>query len=614
MKKLVKIIVVFMVLVVSIVALFSYNKSKDYYAEYFNDFSSNVAITKAESKLNLSPTVSVYSYDAVNELFITKKAITNEYYQNDNDKILFLFGFASINEEYQSPVFSHVISIKGDYAIVTKPIVSYDEDLEKNVLINIIGVVKFRGANKGDKTDFTNEYCKYNEAFSQFLFLGDYIVCPNSKVFPNYMVNYSTFYSYIEKDKLFEEFKVACGSQYDLKVYDNILVSTYKGYAYFYSLDSMAQNGYLQKTEYDTYKAFPEDVNDDYADSIEIQINYLGNGLFVRTSKITSENIFEGYNVIFEDYDSTTSTATTMYGRVKSDLYNYNSKMTNNYDWLLVDSVANKYTIEAYQNTVDILNNKIIADSVNDRYQYYLPMLNPATFVKNNYSIIYFYYFPDMDKGDFNYKISFCLIDEDGQIVRINDLLMPPKFTDGKGLQNVDPTYESLLGNLQYTTYNNELVDLLKIEDGDNCTYETCYLQSDAIIAIKYDFTNLTKYYGAIDVSTGRQITDFKYIEMTPFYDEYAIGVVAKNGVYTNYLINRNGEETLINDMVNIRQGVYVYASQVGKMGLKNYAGDILINAVYDNLEVVESFDYEGKQTSYAVATSNSNTYIYALT
>lgn len=584
---------------------------ENYYEQYFNDFDSQNAFTSAESMLNLAKTVSVYAYDGKNAVFVTKKLVTNQYADSEDDNIMALFGFASVDEEYQTPIYSNIVSINGDYAIVTKPYVYFDDESNETTMVDIIGVVKFRGANKGDKTEFSNLNCKYMDGYFQFKFVGDYIVCPNSKVYPNYRVNYSTFYSYKEKDKLFEEFRVACGSAYELSLYDDILVATKANYAYFYALDSLAQNGYLQLTEYDTFKAFPEDTSDNYADSTEVSVNYLGNGLFVRTAKITSEYEFEGYNIIFEDVDETSTEAKYVYGRVKSDLYNFYSKKTSDYEWLLVDSVANKYTLNTYRNTVDSLNNTPIADAENDRYEYSLPFLNPATFVKDGYSIVYFYYFPNMDEGDFNYSISFCLIDGNGKIIRIEDLLMPPKFTDGIGLQNVDPIYDMLLGDVQYTTYGNKTITLEEI--GDNYTFENSYYQNDAIIVCKYDFDKSTKLYGAVEISSKRQITEYKYIELTPFYGDYAIGVTEDNGVYTYYSINKNGEEVQINKVVNIRQGVYIYASSVGKMGLKNYNGDVLIDALYDNLEILETFENDGTQKSYAVATSGSNTYIYAI-
>ena len=66
-------------------------------------------------------------------------------------------------------------------------------------------------------------------------------------------------------------------------------------------------------------------------------------------------------------------------------------------------------------------------------------------------------------------------------------------------------------------------------------------------------------------------------------------------------------------DAVNVRQGVYVY-EQYGKLGLKNYAGDILLNAEYEKLDVYDVFLTGGKfQSGYVIAVKSKVNYIFTI-
>jgi hypothetical protein len=605
MKKALKVAAVILVIVLSSLMLFGCNKKDKYYEKYFNNFTSQQPLTKAVSKINLNEGVSVYSYDSVSDVFVTKKSAHNQYAKGEEDSVLTLYGFATLDLELVSPAYSNVISIKGDYAIVTKPYLNKEND----TLIDIIGVVKFRGESAGDKTDFTNTLSTYNASFRQYFFVGDYIAVPGIKAAPTPSTNYTTFYQYKTKDKLLEAFKVGCDYTYSMVIYDNILVAIGKGAVYFFSPNNILQNGFLQINDYDYFKAFPEDTENLYTDNISINVSYIGNGWFVRSSRLESETIFQGYNLTYNAYDAGTQQGKIMYALVRTDLFNFNTKTSFDNDWLLVDSVANKYSEDVYAYTSDALNNLAVASD--SRYEYSVPVLNPAKFIKDGYSIAYFYYTPYVDKGDYTYEISFCIIDSSANIVRIENALMPLAFIDGIGIQNVDPTYQSLFGSLQYISLDNKKVDLKEITESAN-TYETYYAHNGIVIGTEMNFADNTALFGAVDAKSKKAILPFVYVELTPFYGKYAIGLRSFENTKAYFKLDDDGNETLLSDVVNIKQGIYVY-KYGGKLGVKNYAGDILMDATYDRLEVYDVFTSDKFQTSYAIATNGNYTYIFTL-
>ncbi|HOO22918.1 MAG TPA: hypothetical protein PKY53_04480 [Clostridia bacterium] len=605
MKKAARIISVFLIVAFIGMLFAGCNRKSDFYKKYFNDFVGQKPFTKAVSRINLDSGVSVFSYDSISDVFVTKKTAANQYSTGEDDKVITLYGFSSLDTQYVSPIFTRVLSIKGDYAIVTKPYV----DTTKASIIEIVGVIKFRGENAGEKTDFTNLGCIFNPAYTQFSFVGDYIAVPGSKASPSVEVNYTTFYDYKTKDMLLETFKVGVGYKYSFAMYDNILIAIGQAMAYFFAPNDILQNGFLQVDDKNYYKAFPEDTKNEYADSISIQIFYIGNGWFVRSARIESEIPFTGYNVTYNKYDIGSGIGSVVYALVRTDIYNFNSKTATDHKWLLVDSVANKYTSDAYTYSADAINNLAVPE--NDRYAYYMPVLNPAKFIKDGYSIAYFYYTPYVEFEDYSYEISFCLLDENANIIRMNDVLMPLAFIDGIGVQNVDPTYQSIYGNLQYVTYDNKKVDLKEIQSG--ITYETYYAHSGIVIGAELNYADNATYFGAMDAKTKKTVLPFRYKELTPFYGSDAIGLLTYENAFTYVKVDTDGNETVLNDVVNVRQGVYVY-TYGGKLGVKNYAGDVLINALYDKLEVYDVFMTDGAfQKSFAIATSGNYTYIFTL-
>jgi hypothetical protein len=188
---------------------------------------------------------------------------------------------------------------------------------------------------------------------------------------------------------------------------------------------------------------------------------------------------------------------------------------------------------------------------------------------------------------------------------------MPLAFVDGIGIQNVDPTYQSIFGNLQYISLDNKKVDLKEINGVSN-TYETYFAHNGIVIGTEMNFADNTAYFGAVDAKTKKGILPFIYDELTPFYGANSIGLKSFENTKAYFRLDDYGNETMLNDVVNVKQGVYVY-NYGGRLGVKNYAGDIIIEASYDKLEVYDVFTSDKFQQSYAIATSGNYTYIFTL-
>lgn len=606
MKKTVVLLLTCVLMAATCLFAFSGCNKKAEYEKYFNNFSSAKEFTTASESLVLPEKVSIHSYDVKNDIFITKTEVVNPYGSSE-EETMFLLGFASDKEVFCSPKYTGVIKIKGDYAIVTKPALGKDSE-NKNILTYRIGVIKFRNNEGGDTKDLTDFSVEYNSNYDQFAFVGDYIVCPGIKSAPSSLLAFSTFYDY-SQDTLLEVFRVKCGSKYVFTINDGILAAVASNHAYFYELNSLQINGYLELNEKDFYYAFPEDTEGEYTDMITVSVFYLGNGWFSRTAKIQSEEVFVGYNMVLEDFDTYSGESTTYYANVRCDLYNVKTKTATQKEWLIVENVANKYNSDYYSELISYLQNISNFDGESGRYNYSLPYLNPASSIKDGYSIVYYYYLPYADSENYEAEISFCLMDDKANIIRLEDLLMPPVFVDGKGVQTSDPSYQNYYGSVNVYDMNLKEKELAAYLE-KAYTYITYSCNNGAVVAYEYNLETETGAYGAI-ATDGKYLLPFEYEELTMFYGEYCIGVKKEGSAYINYRVDKSGNKVLLSDVVNIREGVYVFQSN-GKLGLKNFAGNILIDAKYEKLDVLETVMERGSYlSSRVVATNNGITTIF---
>lgn len=595
---------IFCVLFVMVLALIltgCKDKNKDNI--YFNDFQSRFQFNFAEAGVSFSENVSVYSYDVENDVFVTFMRVINVY---DESEYLFLFGLSSADEEYVVPQYTSVISINGDYAVVAKPAAGTDSS-GNTVLKPTVGVIKFRGDNVGELTDFN---VPYESSYNQFAFVGDYIVCPGLKEMPLSSFNFSTFYDY-SRGRMLEVFRVRCGTDYIFYNYDKYLVAQGGDHAFFYETDSVLPDGYLSLDERGAYLAYPEDEEGEYTEAITVNIYYLGNGWFSRTARLESTAAFEGYNILYEKADANTGETQLVYANIRCDFYDAKSRSSTEKDWLIVDAVANEYTEDYYAQMASYLNNLATFDESTGRYEYSLPYLDASKLIKKGYSIVYYYYFPYVESGSYQSEITFCIMDTQAKVISLEDMLMPTAFVDGVGVETSDPMYEEYYGSIY--CYDKALNKKnLASNEGGVKTYSTYLYHERGIVSGEISYQNSTVYYGIVD-KEGRQIIPFIYDELSPFYGGYAIGSRTVNGTVKTYRIGTDGTETLISDAVNIRQGVYVFQKE-GKLGLKNYGGNIIMEAEYDELEVFEVFMKDGIfQTDYVVAKKGNFTTVYRL-
>lgn len=607
MKKMFRSFVIVLLVVVSVVTFFGCNK-KTKYQEYFNDFASNGAFTVAKQAISLPENVSVFSYDSKNDIYLTRTEVINQY-GNSQDETMNLLGFASSTEIYCSPKYTSVLKIKGDYAVVTKPALGTDSN-NNNVLVYKVGVVKYRNTGTGDTKDLTDFSVEHNESYDQFSFVGDYIACPGTKNAPYASLPFSTFYDY-SQGVLLEKFKVKCGGSYTFTINDGLLAAVATNHAYFFEVSNLQLNGYLELNEKDFYYAFPEDTEEEYINQISIDIFYLGNGWYSRTAKIKDEEAFTGYNMILQEYDTYSGETTTYYANVRCDLYNVKTKTATQKEWLLVEGVANAYNSDYYLELCSYLQNLSPYDKSSGRYSYSLPYHNPAMSIKDGYSIVYYYYLPYIDSGSYQAEISFCLMDRQANIIRIEEMLMPPVYVGGVAVQTSDPIYQNYFGSCSVFDKNFK-EKVLEPLVTDTYTYITYALNDGGVVANQVNMQTKASYYGALSLD-GRRLLPFVYEELSLYFGEYCIGTKKEGSAYITSRIDRSGNETLLSDVVNVRQGVYVF-SKNDKLGLKNYEGKVLMEAIYDKLDVIETVMEDGKfLTSRVVAGSGNNTTLFIL-
>lgn len=266
-----KIMVLVFSVIVSLVYIIPLKASNENFPfiNYFNNHPSAQAFQEAKLNLELPEGIQVASYDMRHDVFITCQNLYDGYNENlkdfySDEDILegetYLFGFASMDKMLVPPTYLNVIAINGDYAIVVKPyfpsIDSTFEDMEMK-----IGIVKFRGKDAGDRTDFKADYSSATESLlliSQIQFVGDkYVAFLNNKDDIDFTQNTVTFYDYKSSSKLLEVFKVRADFTYNYLLADDNLVAMTNNKAEFYKTNQIDEEGYLILN--DTYNPFPED-------------------------------------------------------------------------------------------------------------------------------------------------------------------------------------------------------------------------------------------------------------------------------------------------------------------------------------------------------------------
>jgi hypothetical protein len=596
------------------------------FINYFNEFPSAKPFARAEQTLALRSGVYVASYDIRSDVIITRQNLFDEYkkhlpdYDPDADDItdeIYLFGFASRTQELVPPTYSNIVAIQGDYAIVVKPYFPQGVDTTFDDIEYKIGVVKFRGENAGDRTDFKADYA--GAEFWQMRFVGDYIAVLNTKDQVKLDATTVTFYDYKSTHKLLEVFRVRADISYNFSIFDDNFVSYASNKAEFYKLNIVDGQGYLALT--DTYKPFPEDADGELSTMMTTMVSYLGNNWFLRQGYIEASPDdlkpadlagIQGKLILVDRFDSQTGETTTKYLLMRSDRYNAESKLMLSNDKLVPDMVANKYNESSTRDIADYLNNQMEMGADN-RFAYYPPSMPVGALPKDGMSIVYYYYFP-YDNQPERYVVSFLMMDANGNMFQPKEnIFMPLLMVDGKAVQIADPDYEIAPGNALIIDKNNK-VSVFKEYSYGEYGYVNIAYNNGILIVAEYNLRSSSDemYYGAFN-SEGRQITHFKYLELSLFYGDYAIGMNKVNNAYRYYRIDKNGEETILDDVLAVRNGVYITKSD-GKVGLKAYDGTVLLPNEYETIDVLETFLVDGLfQKSIVTAEKGNKGYIFAL-
>lgn len=596
------------------------------FINYFNEFPSAKPFARAEQTLALRSGVYVASYDIRSDVIITRQNLFDEYkkhlpdYDPDADDItdeIYLFGFASRTQELVPPTYSNIVAIQGDYAIVVKPYFPQGVDTTFDDIEYKIGVVKFRGENAGDRTDFKADYA--GAEFWQMRFVGDYIAVLNTKDQVKLDATTVTFYDYKSTHKLLEVFRVRADISYNFSIFDDNFVSYASNKAEFYKLNIVDGQGYLALT--DTYKPFPEDADGELSTMMTTMVSYLGNNWFLRQGYIEASPDdlkpadlagIQGKLILVDRFDSQTGETATKYLLMRSDRYNAESKLMLSNDKLVPDMVANKYNESSTRDIADYLNNQMEMGADN-RFAYYPPSMPVGALPKDGMSIVYYYYFP-YDNQPERYVVSFLMMDANGNMFQPKEnIFMPLLMVDGKAVQIADPDYEIAPGNALIIDKNNK-VSVFKEYSYGEYGYVNIAYNNGILIVAEYNLRSSSDemYYGAFN-SEGRQITHFKYLELSLFYGDYAIGMNKVNNAYRYYRIDKNGEETILDDVLAVRNGVYITKSD-GKVGLKAYDGTVLLPNEYETIDVLETFLVDGLfQKSIVTAEKGNKGYIFAL-
>lgn len=608
-------------------------------AGYFKQYAGRDAFTGLETVCHLSGNVSVAAYDMDNGVFITQVPAAAE---GTEWKYGYYYGLAGFDKIYQEPMYVNVVSVSGDHAIVVKVKtvggVAW-EDATADDLIETVGVIKFRnnGLEKGviELTDFT---VIYDDEYTQMEFVGDrYLaVCDSidnvnnsASVSANGMYR-KTFYDYKTANTLLEVFKanVKADTVQSMNVYDDNLVVVYHERAEFYNVNTIDDYGYV--TVLSTYRPFVEDKTGEFTDYSTTMVAYLGNNWFLRWGYLQDTAEEDGdiaslaeaisgdlmkMHAIDEETGEDSEDWTYIFQR--SDRFNSVSRVVMQND-IVPDNVVNKYSDSSSRAVASYVNNTFdenVLTEADGNGMYYPPSLPVSAMVTDGMSIVYYAYFP-YDDEPYVPEYSFCFFDENGNMYHAKqNVLFPVLFVDGKGYQTDSPYYEMPYGDVAVLTLDNEIVTIK--EQSENYGYVVTGINDGVIIVMRYDRKDVANfYYGAYD-SSGRLITNtFKYNELSLYFGNYAVAAKKTDTGYFYYRVDKNGNETQLGDVYQIRNGVYVTRNDDGTLfGLKYFDGTVALECKYTAVSVIENFLIDGKYLESIVTATDAdgNGHIYKL-
>lgn len=572
---------------------------KHTYDKIYQNYTSITGFSRAEEKLRLKGGIKITSYDMASGIFVIEKTIVidKEKDEDEEGNTIVLYGFANYEKVIAEPEehrYLGVLAVKDNYAIVASG--NYEEEK----VVHRVGLVRFDNNNVYEY-GFYHEYKEYLPMVS---FQGDYIAMFAGQYYTNpESASYTVFYDYKSSDSLLEVFKVEATPNYIYDLMDNHLVAADLNKVYFYDIHKINASGYLIKQ--DTYYPFADEEK--YTPSyVSFSINYLGNNWFLRKAIFYQEQPFLGYKYIMQG----DSASEVLYVEQKNDRYNAAINQAYTSEILLVDKVANKYSDDVFAGLAVGANLIDIIQGLNIMYSE--PAFPPSSFVKDGYSIIYNYFFPDYSDLP---ETSYVIVDKNGDIVRQEDMYMPPLFVDGIGVQNPSINYPNLLGDALVHYFNGEK-KVLKEYSSDEYTYESTFVHDGMMVVYQYKFSGGTPQpmAGAFDMQKGEQSIPFMYDNLSMFVGGYAIGAVADLSANLQYYrVSKDGVRTPITHIYSVKHGVYITASS-GRKALYSFDGTQLIPNRCDDIYVYEMFLHNNKLLeSIAITEEGDDTVIYTL-
>ncbi len=583
------------------------------YSSYMRSYAAERGTTTLTKGCVLENSVSLYEYDVNNDVFITSK----KYYNDDTMSYVMQYGLASFEKEYAMPLYSAVLSIRGDYAIVT---------VQTNTN-HRIGLIRFRGngiTTPKTVSDFSLVYDGNNT--EQMYFCGDYVCVMGGLDGYSSSASFTVFYDYTHGEML-PCFKIRYGynatnaENYSILQYDDYIVAYCSTDAYFFDIKKDLYNGVLEYAKTGAYTPFAV-VSDAMSDcNGNIQMFYMGNGWFLRSNTLSSSSAFDGFNLCYYTSDLFGETS-LVFTRSSADFYNVKTRKTTSISQVFgVVSVANTYSAGDYAITANSYNNTSIK-------VYSYPCLNPADMVREGKSIIYYYYRPyieltkDLSETEQYFgalgEMTYCVVDENLNVYQPSSML-PVVFIDGVGFECADPAFDPYYGDA--CIFDEKLEKKVLLKKSEQFSYSVVHSGTDAVLIACIDAEKVKTEseeeseteqeatleeitYGAV-TPAGKVIVDCVYSFLTPFYDGYAVGTRTEGGQEKVFRIDLFGRETELADAVLVKDGFYVFA--VGeKYGIKSFDGTVLSEAGYKGIAVLENFMVNGVlQETYIVASQD---------
>ncbi len=600
-------IIVGLIIVMLLTVFIGCNKTNTDYDQYFKNFESQQAYASVTKSFELPKGVFVANYDQENDVYVTQEGI-----KDTDGKYITLYGLCSDSEVYINPMYTGVLDINGDYAIVKKRVAVGSEISEK------IGVVKFKGENAGKEYGFSYEVSTY---VNQYTFLDNqYLVVLGHMTYTGNVqqLTYATLYDYTSANGLaiLEVGKLANASlfsTYNMK--EGYIAMSGPNNVRFYNFKNM-KNGYFVQEE--QYIAFTSDTMQ--TDSAVCTVYYAGNGWYIVSAVYKSTTKYDGYEMILTDETDGKNYYTSILS------YKYNGKMQRGYNMDdRVVLVSNQYSDE-YMRTIcsgynDVVEEGDFATGVSTYY--HNPVVPLSSAVKQGYSLVYYYYYYYVD-NKITWSKTFSIYDSNCERTDI-DVLLPLLYVDEVGISNADPNFQLPITTAMYYNFDTTIEVLAQVEE--KIGYDTVLCHSDAIIVGQFDLKTLTSMKGAF-APDGKQIIPFDYAELSPYFGEYCTGSQARydetkdeTSMYY-YRIDKTGKATEIKNLYSLHNGVYITKIEDTDKESKNdylyglYTNDgtELLTEKCTEIAVLDSYLVDGVYiTSVVVTAEDGHGVIYSL-